>query len=58
MGDRMIHNPFFNHKEDKCPVCGTFTDEKNEEIICKNCYTKFNKFMILEMGREVDMENN
>lgn len=54
----MIDTPYFRHKENKCPICGTMERSNEDEKICQVCSTRFNNFMILEIGREKNFMNN
>ncbi len=49
--------------EGKCPNCGTFGDETKEVDIgegkiCPACDTVFNKYMVLDEGKELKFRNN
>ncbi len=47
----------------KCPNCGTFGEDKDDiEVgdgkICPTCDTIFNKYMVLDEGKEMKFRNN
>ena len=59
----MVGTAFFRSSEDKCPKCGAFGDETDEVdigdgMVCPVCDTVFNKYMVLDEGKEHKMRNN
>ncbi len=54
----MIEAPYFRHNENKCPVCGMLQTGAQEEKECSTCATRFNKFMIVELGYDYAYRHN
>ena len=54
----MIDTAYYRHKEKNCPNCGTVVDFQKDYTKCPLCETIFTKYMILEGGKQMDMENN
>ncbi|MDY6789344.1 MAG: hypothetical protein SVV03_05295 [Candidatus Nanohaloarchaea archaeon] len=59
----MVGTSFFKAGHGKCPNCGYFGDQAEEEVeddrkVCPKCETVFNKYMILEPGSDVNFKNN
>jgi len=59
----MVETAFFRTRNGKCPNCGTFgDDQENDEsfdtLACPSCYAVFNRYIILEQGEDVELKNN
>ncbi len=59
----MKGSSYFKPMEGKCPNCGAFGNN-TEEVdigdgkICPMCKTVFNKYMVLDEGKELKFRNN
>ncbi len=60
----MIGSSFFRSNKDKCPKCGTFGTMDGEDSDldrvhqCPACSTRFNEYVILEEGPDVEFQNH
>ncbi len=56
---------FFRSGEGKCPKCGAFGEQAEEEeievaegMVCPVCKTVFNEYVILDEGKDKKFRNN
>ncbi len=54
---------FFRTSEGKCPQCGNFGENFEDEdigegMVCPTCDTVFNKYMVLDQGQDYKFRNN
>lgn len=61
----MIGTSFFRSNDQKCPRCGSFgvTDEDMDDMhvqtnVCPSCSTRFNKYVILQEGQDIEFQNH
>jgi ssDNA-binding Zn-finger/Zn-ribbon topoisomerase 1 len=62
----MIGSSFFRSNNDKCPQCGNFgvpTEDDGTELdvqanTCPTCDARWNKFVILQDGQDIEFKNN
>lgn len=59
----MIGTSFFRANTDKCPKCGTFGEHEDADDlehlhVCPACSTRFNEYVILEEGPDVEFQNH
>lgn len=59
----MVGTSFFRTSEGKCPNCGDFGQssedlEVDDGRVCPSCDTVFNKFLVLNEGKETQFRNN
>lgn len=61
----MLGTSFFRSSDEKCPNCGHFSDiadesvaEDNHTRVCPSCSTTFNKYLVLQEGRDVEFQNH
>jgi rubrerythrin len=57
----MTGTSFFRSGEGKCPNCGTFGQEHDEQEdgkVCPLCNAVFNKYIMLEQGKDIELQNN
>jgi Zn finger protein HypA/HybF involved in hydrogenase expression len=59
----MVGTSFFRSSEGKCPNCGSFGEESEKlelEInkVCPTCDTVFNRFLVLNEGKDIELRNN
>lgn len=51
---------FFRTADDKCPNCGSFGNDVDEEdgLVCPSCDAVFNRYIIFDDGDDVEFRNN
>lgn len=58
----MTGTAFFNPGDGKCPNCGDFAVEVEEDDRefqrCPGCETRFNEYVILQQGADHELQNN
>ncbi len=54
----MIDTAYFHNMKNKCPICGAFGKNNKDYMECPVCKTKFNEFFVLELGKDVSLNNN
>ncbi len=59
----MIGSSFFRSNKNKCPKCGTFgTVDESGELdrlhVCPSCSTRFNEYVVLKEGPDVEFQNH
>lgn len=56
----MVGSSFFRTDDDKCPNCGSFgvNEEQEDGLVCPSCDAVFNRYIILQQGDDVEFRNN
>lgn len=53
-----LHSIYYKPMHGKCPKCGRFADKADEnDYKCGSCSTKFNRFLIVQNGDQVQLQN-
>lgn len=54
----MVGTAFYRPGKEKCPNCGDFGIDEEDHRKCPACDTRFNEYMVLQEGRNVQFKNN
>ncbi|MDY6774313.1 MAG: hypothetical protein SVS85_03875 [Candidatus Nanohaloarchaea archaeon] len=53
-----METAFYRPGKDKCPNCGSFGVEEEDHKKCPTCETRFNRYVVLEEGKQASFKNN
>lgn len=56
--NEVVGTSFYRPGKEKCPNCGQFGVEEEDHQKCPSCETRFNEYMVLQEGRDVQFQNN